>query len=129
MTRRSFRTLPLLTLLTLGFLTACGSDTETGPIIHQVILIRDTTYSPSTAVIQINQRVEWRNASRELRTVTSGTGPDDPTAGDDFDVDLNGYPSGEPYGGRYQMVFTEADTIHYFSRSDPTFDGTIIVTS
>jgi hypothetical protein len=111
----------------------CSEDPATGPHVDVVIKIRDTTYIPSNVTIEVNQRVEWQNWSRDTRTITSGVGPEDPDAGEILDVSLEGYPSGEAIGGRLQRQFTEPDTFYYFSREVPDgftgdFLGVIIVT-
>ncbi|MDZ4804406.1 MAG: hypothetical protein SGI90_06065 [Candidatus Eisenbacteria bacterium] len=111
----------------------CSEAPPTGPLVDVVIKIRDTTFIPSNVTITINQRVEWQNWSRDMRTVTSGVGLQDPDVGELLDVRLDGYPDGEAFGGRHQRQFTEADTFYYFSRDVPpgytgAFLGTIIVT-
>lgn len=123
-----------LSLLLVATNPGCSEDPPTGPLVNVVIKIRDTTFFPSNVAIQVNQRVEWQNWSRDDRTVTSGLGPNDPDAGDILDIRLDGYPSGEAIGGRYQLQFTEPDTFYYFSREVPpgyegAFLGTIIVTT
>ena len=123
-----------LALLLAATNPGCSEDPPTGPLVDAVIKIRDTTFIPSTLTIEVNQRVEWQNWSRDARTVTSGVGPNDPDAGDRLDVRLDGYPSGEAIGGRLQLQFTEPDTFYYFSRNVPpgyegAFLGTIIVTT
>jgi plastocyanin len=126
--------LPVAALAALTLLAApgCSEDPPTGPHIDVVIKVRDTTYIPSNVTIQVNQRVEWQNVSRDPRTITSGVGPEDPDAGEILDVTLAGYPPGEAIGGRLQRQFTEPDTFYYFSREVPDgftgdFLGVIIV--
>lgn len=122
-----------LALLLVATNPGCSEDPPTGPLVDVVIKIRDTTYFPSTVTIEVNQRVEWQNWSRDERTVTSGVGPNDPDVGELLDVRLAGYPDGEATGGRLQRQFTDPDTFYYFSREVPAgytgaFLGTIIVT-
>ena len=122
-----------LALLLVAANPGCSEDPPTGPLIDVVVKIRDTTYIPAIVTIEVNQRVEWQNWSRDDRTVTSGVGPNDPNAGELLDAQLAGYPNGEAIGGRLQRQFTEPDTFYYFSREvlagyTGAFLGTIIVT-
>jgi plastocyanin len=122
--------IPLVALLIVS--PGCSEDPPSGPQIDRTIRILDTTFIPSNTTIQVGQRVEWQNRSQEDRTVTSGTGADDPSAGGLFDVQLDGYPPGDAIGGRYTRQFTEPDTIYYFSRKVPNgysgdFLGVLIV--
>lgn len=122
----------LIAAVTLALAPGCSESPPTGPQVSETIKIRDTVFLPSTATIRVGQWVAWENVVRDDRTVTSGTGPDDPDAGDLFDVALEGYPPGKPVGGRFLRQFTEPDTITYFTRKYPTelsvpFTGTLYV--
>lgn len=116
--------------LALGSLS-CG-DRATGPVPDQTIRITDSNFIPGDIVLENGALVEWQNASRERRTVTSGLDVDDPESGLEFDVELAGYRQGEPIGGTFRRRFTEIDTIYYYSRLVPTdfvgsFAGRIII--
>jgi hypothetical protein len=130
-TRVVAASLPLVAVLLVS--PGCSEDPPTGPPVDRTIRVLDTTFIPSNTTIEVGSWVEWQNRSQEDRTITSGTGLDDPTAGDLFDVMLDGYPSGEAIGGRFLRQFTEPDTIYYFSRKVPDgftgdFLGVLIVT-
>lgn len=124
-----FGSLPLL-VLALGTLSC--SDRVTGAHPDQVIRVTDSNFIPGDLLLERGVLIEWQNASREPRTITSGHDADDPEAGQVFDVELAGYRSGEPIGGTYRRRFTEIDTIYYFSRHVPedftgNFAGKIII--
>ncbi len=114
-------------------LSSCGDDDAGGPPADVVIRINESNFNPASIEISAGQVVEWENRFSQTRTVTSGTGPDDPDAGLEFDESLAGYPSGKVVGGRYRMKFDTPDTIRYFSREVPpgfvgVFSGNILVT-
>lgn len=117
-------------LLLIGCLSC--SDRVTGSLVDQVVRITDSNFIPGDLVLERGVIVEWQNASRERRTVTSGHGASDPAAGREFDVELAGYKAGEPFGGSYRRRFTQVDTVFYFSRLVPdnfvgNFAGKIII--
>lgn len=130
-TRFVAASIPLVAVLLVS--PGCSEDPPTGPPVDRTIRVLDTTFIPSNTTIEVGAWVEWQNRSQQDRTITSGTGLEDPTAGDLFDVMLDGYPSGEAIGGRFLRQFTEPDTIYYFSRKVPDgytgdFLGVLIVT-
>ncbi len=90
-------------------------------------------FFPSASVIPIGGKVRWVNflsrSDANRRTVTSGTGPEDPDAGMLFDVTLEGFGQGEPTGESYTRTFNERGTFNYFTRlpSGAEFTGTVTV--
>jgi len=116
-------------------IAACGEDESQLPEPDVLIEVTESNFkfigSPET---HVGDRIEWRNVYSRSRTVISGTGPNDPHRGELFDEVLSGYKSGKAYGGQFQFVATEPDTIHFFNTLLPPnfpstshFDGTIIV--
>jgi hypothetical protein len=129
----------LLVLLPAAFL-ACGGDDENCapydsdelPPATAVIRVNESNFTMVPSTVQVGDRVEWQNWFRQPRTVISGTGPDDPERGQLFSETLLPYCSGEAIGGRFQMVFTEPDTIHFYNDILPpgyvgNFHGMFIV--
>ena len=86
----------------------------------------DTAFVPAFTEISPGETVEWINRSRENRTVTSGVGAADTTAGFEFDIDLAGYKPGEPDGDHFRKTFTHTDTVYYFSRTTPPGYGGVM---
>jgi hypothetical protein len=142
MTLRQKSTSLFTTLLVLSSaaLFACGGDDENCapydsdelPAASHVIRVNESNFTMVPSIVNVGDRVEWQNRWREARTVISGTGPDDPERGQLFSETLLPYCSGEAIGGRFQMVFTEPDTIHFYNDILPpgyigNFHGMFIV--
>lgn len=68
--------------------------------------------------IPVGSTVRWVNVNPldSVRTVTSGTGSQDSTAGALFDEVLHGYASGQPEGESFIYTFDERGSYPYFSR-------------
>ena len=95
---------------------ACSDDVE--PQGDYKIVIRTFSFFQDSIVVSVGSTVEWVNVNPRdsVRTVTSGTGPEDSTAGALFDRSLRGYPSGEPEGEKFFYTFGERGRFPYFSR-------------
>ena len=107
-------------------------DADELPAANAVIRVNESNFTQVPSTVHVGDRVEWQNRFRESRTVISGTGPDDPERGQLFSETLLPYCSGEAIGGRFQMVFTEVDTIHFYNDILPpgyvgNFHGMFIV--
>ena len=117
--------------LCLSFFAACGDDAL--PRVNQEIRVQTDNFLPQAAFIPKGGDVRWynflRKASGNLRTVTSGIGPEDPDAGERFDVELEGWEGGETRGESFTFTFSDAETVHYFSRFPvgDEFRGMIVV--
>jgi len=123
---------PMIGLALTAGLWACGDEETNGPPADLTIRINESNFNPASRAITVGQTVEWENRYSRTRTVTSGTGPDDPHAGELFDEALAGYNSGKVVGGRFRHTFMEPDTVFYFSREVPdgfvgVFGGILIV--
>jgi hypothetical protein len=138
--RMGIRVLTTFLFVVAAALAACKDEEDCAPYrpnelpaASLIIKVNETNFNPANpSNVHIGQRIEWQNWFSDPRTVTSGTGPDDPHKGELFDATLLPYCSGEAIGGRFQMVFTEPDTIHYFNSILPPgfvgpFSGTIVV--
>ena len=113
---------------------AACSDSATKPKADEEVEIQTARFFPAQVNTLPGRKVLWVNVIRKgegsLRTVTSGK-PTDPDSlqGLLFDVELDGFASGDPFGDTYLHTFTERDTIHYFSRYPvgAEYTGRIIV--
>ncbi len=134
MSRRSIPALAPVAILVLlaGVLTGCGGE-ATRPPGEEQVLVRTDSFFQKQVVVTAGQPVRWVNVLRRseenLRTVTSGTGPDDPDAGKLFNATLQGYASGDPVGEDFVHRFTQPGTYPYFSRFPVghEFSGTVYV--
>lgn len=115
----------------LVFAAAC--DDEPKPDVDVEIRIETARFFPSAVTVGPGSRVRWVNVLRReegnVRTVTSGTGPDDPDAGMMFDAPLQGYASGEAEGENFTFRFDSFGTFHYFTRlpNGQEYGGTVTV--
>lgn len=127
LTRRLFWLLIPVSLV----LFACSETAQ--PRADHEIRVETARFFPSVEDVALGASVRWTNVLRDapenVRTVTSGTGPDDPEAGALFDVSLKGFASGEATGESFLFSFSERGTYSYFSRlpDGAEFTGTIRV--
>ncbi len=122
-------------VLTAAFLASCGDD-QTKPAANEEVEVLTESFLPAQVEITTGQSVRWVNNLRKdansLRTVTSGKPTDPPEMqGLLFDVELDGYDSGEPWGDVFVFEFNdpEVDTVYYFSRypAGNEFTGRVLV--
>lgn len=80
--------------------------------------IQTLQFFPNQISIRVGSTVRWVNINPRdsVRTVTSGTGPEDSTAGSLFDSTLHGYLPGDPEGESFIYQFVDRGTYFYFSR-------------
>lgn len=128
--RWQWMTWAFLALVAVGA-AACGDDPA--PDFDHEIRVESMRFFPNVLSVKAGETVRWVNVLRKdaesLRTVTSGTGPGDPAAGAEFDVQLDGFNPGEPQGQSFTMKFDEAGTVEYFTRlpEGEEYFGTLIV--
>jgi plastocyanin len=128
--RRSLPAVLLVALVVLAVVWGCG-DSATRPPGEKQVIVRTDSFFEKDVEITAGKTVRWVNVLRRseenVRTVTSGTGPDDPKAGDLFDATLQGFASGEAEGDDFVFRFTEPGVYHYFSRYPVghEFSGTV----
>ena len=94
----------------------CGDDVD--PQGDYKIVIRTFSFFSDSIVVSVGSTVEWVNVNPRdsVRTVTSGSGPEDSTAGELFDRSLRGYEPGDPEGENFFYTFEERGRFPYFSR-------------
>lgn len=85
-------------------------------------------FEPNPININVGDTVIWTNNDSTPHTVTSGTGPDDPSSGQAFDSSPNFSPLWVP-GDTFSHTFTEAGEFPYYCALHPNMIGTVIVTS
>jgi plastocyanin len=114
-------------------LLAAGCGSDTAPKADAEVRIQTARFFPDPVEIRPGDTVRWVNtlsrSTENRRTVTSGTGPNDPQAGAAFDDTLQGYPPGSAEGQSVIHEFDDPGTYPYFSRipQGAEFSGTIVV--
>jgi plastocyanin len=114
-------------------LGAFACSEEDAPDADYVIRVQTNNFFPNDLEVPAGSTIRWVNvlsrSPENRRTVTSGTGPADTTAGVAFDDTLEGYPPGTPEGESVTRLFEDPGTIHYFSRIPPgsEFVGSVTV--
>jgi plastocyanin len=74
--------------------------------------------------VKVGQKVIWTNNDSVQHTVVSGTGPNDPNSGKDFDSGLTKLIN--PHA-TFEHTFTKAGTFPYYCQLHPTMTGKVIV--
>jgi plastocyanin len=89
-----------------------------------MISLQNSQFAPADVTIKVGQTVMWTSHENVPHTVTSGTGPDDPSAGASFDQQLLNS------GATFSQKFTSAGTFPYFCRFHFSMGmkGTVTVT-
>lgn len=107
----------LVTSVVIGWaVVGCGDEPQQqGDYTVQIQTFR---FFQDPISVPVGSTVRWVNVNPldSVRTVTSGTGSQDSTAGALFDVMLHGYPPGEPEGDDFVYKFEERGSYPYFSR-------------
>ena len=84
----------------------------------------DKAFSPNLIQTKVGDTVIWTNNDSVPHTVTSGTGPNDPNMGKDFDVGI--FTPISP-GSTFSHKFATAGEFPYFCQVHPTMVGNVIV--
>jgi plastocyanin len=84
----------------------------------------DKAFSPNPIQTKVGDTIIWTNNDSVPHTVTSGTGPNDPNMGKDFDVGISTPISP---GSTFSHKFTTAGEFPYFCQIHPTMVGNVIV--
>jgi plastocyanin len=119
-------------VLVLSLGSGCGDDAA-GPEVDREVRVERARFFPEVIDVTPGAKIRWVNVlprtAENERTVTSGTGKEDPDAGDTFDVTLRGYASGEARGETFVFEFIDRGTFTYFSRlpDGEEFFGTVTV--
>jgi plastocyanin len=88
----------------------------------------DKGFSPNPINAKVGDTVIWTNSDNMEHTVTSGTGPNDPSTGKQFDSGLSG-PTVLTAGKTFSYQFTKAGEFPYFCVIHPTLVGKVVVMS
>lgn len=83
-------------------------------------------YSPNPLEINVGDTVTWTNRDTTTHTVTSGTGPNDPNSGQEFDSSPNFNPIIVP-NAKFTHTFETAGEFPYYCTLHPSMVGTVIV--
>jgi plastocyanin len=110
---------------------ACSED-STPDVAVEIDVRRDAFFPATNVFVKPGSRVRWVNVVEPVegaRTVTSGTGPEDPAAGVLFDVILQPRESGEAVGDEFVYRFNDPGNYPYFSRlpQGEEYSGWVIV--
>jgi plastocyanin len=103
------------------------SDVDTSPI-EAVIMINEnenktTFFEPNTITVRVGGEILIANNSTSDHSVTSGSGPDDPMSGKNFNTDLikpNGF-------AEYVTHNLTPGNYSFYSSTDPEIKGQITV--
>jgi plastocyanin len=116
-------------VLAASALLACGSDEP--PSADFTVEIQEFRFFEKALVVPVGSTVRWVNSNPRdsLRTVTSGSGPADTTAGAMFDQTLRGRESGQVEGEDFIFKFEDRGSYAYFSRlpRGSEFTGSVVV--
>jgi plastocyanin len=88
----------------------------------------DKGFSPNPINVKVGDMITWTNSDNMEHTVTSGTGPSDPSTGKQFDSGLSG-PTALTAGKTFSHQFNKAGEFPYFCEIHPTLVGKVIVMS
>lgn len=103
------------------------SDVDRSPI-EAVIMINEnenktTSFEPNTVTVRVGGEILIANNSTSDQSVTSGSGPDDPMSGKQFDTDLikpNGFTE-------YVTNNLTPGNYSFYSSADPEIKGQLTV--
>ncbi len=125
-----------LASLTLALLTACGSDSSTGPqptpgagditIVQGASLMTTTAFSPNPKTVSLAGGGEVRWVNQDGGSVYGGGTP---TAHQIMSDDA-AFDTSEPFtpGQSYTVILATTGTYHYHCNIHPNMVGTITVT-
>ena len=110
-------------------LFACGDDEP--PSADYTVVIQELRFFENSISVPVGSSVRWVNLNPRdsVRTVTSGSGPADTTAGALFDESLLGRESGQVEGEDFIYQFDDRGSYAYFSRlpRGHEFTGLVVV--
>ena len=95
-------------------------------IVPGAATLADKGFSPNPINVNVGDTVTWSNIDNMEHTVTSGTGPSDPSMGKQFDSGLSGLTV-LIAGKTFSHKFTKAGEFPYFCQIHPTLVGKVVV--
>ena len=121
--------LSLLALsITLGNLASLSAQAVTEvSIVSGASTMGDKAFSPNPVNIKVGGTITWTNKDSVFHTVTSGTGPSDPSKGKEFDSGLSGPDALTTQGKTFSHKFVTAGEFPYFCEPHPAMVGKVIV--
>jgi plastocyanin len=96
-------------------------------IVSGASTMGDKAYSPNPVNIKVGDTITWTNKDSVFHTVTSGTGPSDPSKGKEFDSGLSGPNALTTQGKTFSHKFMTAGEFPYFCEPHPTMVGKVVV--
>jgi plastocyanin len=104
--------------------TTSGTKTPSGiivSIVKNAAEMSDKAYQPNLINIKVGDTITWINRDSVMHTVASGSGPNDPNEGKQFD-------SGPlTQGGTFTHTFKTAGVFNYFCAPHPWMVAKVIV--
>ncbi len=86
---------------------------STAPPAHDVVVVKNFSFSPATLHVRAGATVTWMNADEEPHTVVSDSG--------------TFHSGGMDEGDRFRVTFDRPGTYRFFCSIHPHMTGTIIV--
>jgi plastocyanin len=108
-----------------------GNGSSTASEIHVSIVEGASTmdehaFDPNPVNVKVGYNITWTNDDSQPHTVTSGTGPEDPNVGKEFDSSPGFNVLLSPFQ-TFTHKFNTAGEFPYFCQVHPTMVGKIVV--
>lgn len=120
----SVLTVLVTTAVLVNIYSAYAQQETKASIVSGAPTMGDKAFSPNPIQTKVGDTIIWTNNDSVPHTVTSGTGPNDPNMGKDFDVGISTPISP---GSTFSHKFTTAGEFPYFCQIHPTMVGNVIV--
>jgi plastocyanin len=120
----SVLTVLVTTAVVVNIYSAYAQQETKASIVSGAPTMGDKAFSPNPIQTKVGDTIIWTNNDSVPHTVTSGTGPNDPNMGKDFDVGISTPISP---GSTFSHKFTTAGEFPYFCQIHPTMVGNVIV--
>jgi len=117
-------TVLVTTVVLVNIYSAYAQQETKASIVSGAPTMGDKAFSPNPIQTKVGDTIIWTNNDSVPHTVTSGTGPNDPNMGKDFDVGISTPISP---GSTFSHKFTTAGEFPYFCQIHPTMVGNVIV--
>jgi plastocyanin len=117
-------TVLVTTAVLVNIYSAYAQQETKASIVSGAPTMGDKAFSPNPIQTKVGDTIIWTNNDSVPHTVTSGTGPNDPNMGKDFDVGISTPISP---GSTFSHKFTTAGEFPYFCQIHPTMVGNVIV--